>query len=623
MSARALTAALTPDGGGVRLRSENVPSALWSALGRSIAPDRTEREVDGSLVVPLGPFLAGRTQLGESLRIYECAFRPDDPLLAVLGRQNREVAEVRDAIAGLGDRLEPDVIAGTLNDAGFKRVLKPFQLRDLAHLLSLSHGANFSVPGAGKTTVAYALHALERDRGRVDQLLVVAPLSAFGAWEEEVDVCFTFPLTVARVQDRGSMRADVRLVNYQRLAANLDEMARWVTVAPTHVILDEAHRMKRGQAGEWGRACLELAPIAARRDVLTGTPAPQHPKDFVALMDFVWPTQAKKILPAAALVPDPEPATMQVVSSRLAPLFTRTNKAELELDEPDRRVELVTMKPLQAEIYEALRTKLRYATNVGPAERAQWGRMGAVVMYLLEAASDPSLLARAVTGGDGAGLQWPTFDAPADIELAAKVRDYKKYEVPAKFDKVASMVAANSAEGRKTLVWSNFVDTIETLATQLLAPCNPAVIHGSVRPTSDDEDVVTRDKELRRFRKDPDCTVLVANPAAMSEGVSLHHECHDAIYVDRTFNAGHYLQSVDRIHRLGLEPGTETRIRFLVCRDTIDEAVDGRVRAKAERLAQMLADPSLVTMSLPDEDAYGEWVEPEDLDVLLDHLSDG
>jgi hypothetical protein len=43
-----------------------------------------------------------------------------------------------------------------------------------------------------------------------------------------------------------------------------------------------------------------------------------------------------------------------------------------------------------------------------------------------------------------------------------------------------------------------------------------------------------------------------ANLAAMAEGVSPRHTCHDAIYVDRTFNAGQYLQSLDRIHRLGL-----------------------------------------------------------------------
>jgi hypothetical protein len=56
-----------------------------------------------------------------------------------------------------------------------------FQLRDLTHLLSLSHGANFSVPGAGKTTVAYGLYECERMRDRVDRLLVVAPLSGHEA----------------------------------------------------------------------------------------------------------------------------------------------------------------------------------------------------------------------------------------------------------------------------------------------------------------------------------------------------------------------------------------------------------------------------------------------------------
>lgn len=616
----ALVATLTPDGGDVRFTGMEIPAALWNSLGRNIAPGRSSVDADGSLVVPLGAFLARRNWLGAQLATYLCEFEPDAALDAVLARGSQEAAEVRDLLAGSVRYPHVDEVARDLSVAGFKRDLKSFQLRDLTHLAAMSHGANFSVPGAGKTTVGYALHALERMREHVEQLLVVAPLSAFGAWEDEAAECFSTPLTVARLQDRHSNLAGVRLVNYQRLAASYDQVSRWVLDAPTHVILDEAHRIKAGQAGEWGRACLDLAHLAVRRDVLTGTPAPQHPKDFIALIDFVWPHQAKRILPKPALLPDPPPSAMNEVSTRLAPLFTRTTKAELGLDEPDRRVELVTMKPLQAEIYSALRTKLRHATNVRARERALWGQMGEVVMYLLEAASNPALLARAVSGADGAELHWPSLAIPTNTDLATKVRDYSSFEVPAKFEKLAAMVAANTADGRKTLVWSNFVGTISTLAAQLLAPYSPAVVHGSVRPSSDDDTVISRDRELQRFRHDPSCTVLIANPAAMSEGVSLHHECHDAIYVDRTFNAGQYLQSVDRIHRLGLAPGTDTRIRFLVCRDTVDEAVDGRVRVKAERLARMLSDPSLVTMSLPDEDAYGEWVEPEDLDVLLRHL---
>ena len=192
--------------------------------------------------------------------------------------------------------------------------------------------------------------------------------------------------------------------------------------------------------------------------------------------------------------------------------------------------------------------------------------------------------------------------------------------MPIKFDKLATQVGENAERGRKTLVWTNFVDNFEALG-RLLAPHRPAKIHGAV-PTSADpaSDIVTRDSELERFRADEGCSVLIANPAAMAEGVNLHRACHDAIYVDRTFNAGQYLQSLDRIHRLGLEAGIETRITFLVCRQTIDEAVSDRVTLKAKRLSEMLSDAALATMALPDEEAYGEWIDPEDADVLFAHL---
>ena len=617
-----LLASLSPSGTEVLLRSVDAPAALWNSLGRNIAPGQAHAEIDGSLRVPIGRFLASRNWLGQALTTHACAVDIAPALAALLERGSAERFEIDALLAAPPASSSPTSLVSDLAAAGFQRDLKGFQLRDLGPPLALSHGANFSVPGAGKTTVAYALHALERARGRVDRLLVVAPLSAFAAWADEVQECFDEPLRVARLTERGALSADVVLVNYQRLAASYDQITSWVVDSSTHVILDEAHRMKRGKAGEWGRACLDLAHLATRRDILTGTPAPQHPNDFVALVDFVWPNQSNRILPDSARRADPPPAAMREVSARLAPLFTRTTKAELELEPPDRRAELVTMKPLQAEIYEALRTKMRHATNVRPRERAQWGQMGEVVMYLLEAASNPALLARAVTGADGVALQWPSLAIPPNSDLGEKVLHYGQHEIPAKFEKLVTMVAANASDGRKTLVWSNFVGTITTLADQLLAPYQPAVVHGAVPSVAEDVDYTTREGELRRFRDDPNCFVLLANPAAMSEGVSLHHHCHDAIYVDRTFNAGQYLQSIDRIHRLGLAPGTQTRIRFLVCRETVDETVDERIRIKAERLAVMLSDTSLVTMALPDEEAYGEWVEPDDLDVLLQHLGD-
>jgi hypothetical protein len=117
--------------------------------------------------------------------------------------------------------------------------------------------------------------------------------------------------------------------------------------------------------------------------------------------------------------------------------------------------------------------------------------------------------------------------------------------------------------------------------------------------------------------------VLLANPAAMAEGVSLHHACHDAIYLERTFNAGQFLQSVDRIHRLGLDPETETRVTFLISTGTVDEVAASRIEAKATNLGRMLDDPSLSAMSLPDDDDVGQPLDvgsEADVQALFEHL---
>ena len=39
-------------------------------------------------------------------------------------------------------------------------------------------------------------------------------------------------------------------------------------------------------------------------------------------------------------------------------------------------------------------------------------------------------------------------------------------------------------------------------------------------------------------------------PGAPFESISLHKACHHSIYLERTFNAGHFIQSKDRIHRV-------------------------------------------------------------------------
>ena len=115
--------------------------------------------------------------------------------------------------------------------------------------------------------------------------------------------------------------------------------------------------------------------------------------------------------------------------------------------------------------------------------------------------------------------------------------------------------------------------------------------------------------------------VLVLNPAAASEAISLHKVCHHAIYVDRSFNAAHYLQSEDRIHRLGLGQDEAPTIEIVECRGTIDEVINQRLTIKVNTMADALNDPSLNVEAIPyDIDFSVEEMNGDDIKAVIRHF---
>jgi SNF2 family DNA or RNA helicase len=130
-----------------------------------------------------------------------------------------------------------------------------------------------------------------------------------------------------------------------------------------------------------------------------------------------------------------------------------------------------------------------------------------------------------------------------------------------------------------------------------------------------------REEQIQRFRTDPDCMVLLSNPATLGEGISLHHKCHDAVYVDRDFAAGRFLQSLDRIHRLGLRHDITTRITVLASEGTIDEVVAARLADKLTFMGGILDDPAVQQLAdLDEEPAVGGGLDRGDLQALMGHL---
>jgi len=91
-------------------------------------------------------------------------------------------------------------------------------------------------------------------------------------------------------------------------------------------------------------------------------------------------------------------------------------------------------------------------------------------------------------------------------------------------------------------------------------------------------------------------------------------ECHDAIYLDRTYNCGQYIQSLDRIHRIGLAPKVKTNYHILIAKNTIDETINRRLEEKFNTMIALLEDE--IPVGTLDVDEYE--MEASDSEELID-----
>lgn len=176
------------------------------------------------------------------------------------------------------------------------RSLYPLQLLSAYHMAFSQNACNFSVPGAGKTSIVYGayayLHSLpEENIKHIDRLLIVGPLSSFGPWEQEYEECFGRPPVSKRLvggidkvdkQDYliSKYPAELTLISYASLISLQEELGFFLRTNKVMVVLDEAHKAKNSSGGIIAQAVLEMSKYSKSRIVLTGTPAPNGYEDM-------------------------------------------------------------------------------------------------------------------------------------------------------------------------------------------------------------------------------------------------------------------------------------------------------------------------------------------------------
>ena len=497
--------------------------------------------------------------------------------------------------------LNHDELFNALKASSFSRKLTDKQEQNVLKLFSLKHGANFSVPGAGKTTTLLALHSVLRVKGIVDCLFVIAPINAFISWEDEVtdifynrkfDIHRISSLDIANVKNIYEIDSPILLVNYEKLRGDIKNLFPIFEKKQVHLVLDESHRIKGGEKNLSYQQIIRLSDISKRRDILSGTPMPQSFHDLDAQFYFLW--RDISFLSFSEIINEKE--QLLKINKKISDKYVRTTKNELGLQNPKINYINVNLGPIQTDLYNLLKSEFaRNTLNIDHSSKIFFRNFGRSVIRLIEIASNPLLLST---------MDYPevVHEIPFNKKFEEILYEYARYEKPAKIEslkkRVNEILTQNSEN--KIVIWTSFTRNIELLET-IFQEFNPVSIYGDI-PTGNEDNEKFREARIRKFNNDVTCRILIGNPQACGEGINLHKACHFAIYLDRTFNVAYYLQSIDRIHRLGLDKNIITNIDILVAQNTIDEILIRRLNEKTIAMGKVLDDPYLSIIAYDPDD---------------------
>ena len=489
-----------------------------------------------------------------------------------------------------------------------ERELREPQLWGSYHLAKMRRGANFSVPGSGKTSIVYGAFAYlsSKQINEVDKIVMIGPINSFSSWEKEFVACFgnKRKLRVFNYQKKKrfelrhmhdeivyrSGNANLFLFNYESMGSILDSLERIIDNR-TLLVFDEVHRIKNIVGKRAGEAKI-ICQKAKYRAVLTGTPIPNGYVDIFNMLNILFTDEYDDFFGFQEnylLAAKEDEFKRNTINNAIFPFFCRTNKEELNVPpaEPDDITSgycVVTTE--EEELFKII--YLNFRKNI-------------LLLYirLMQAATNPKLVLqsveREVQGMFGLNI--------GDDQPFLDEEDYKfinKFDMTSKFWKGIDIVTEKVKNG-PVIVWGIFVDTLKRIEKELnKRGIKSKVISGAVP-------IYEREKIITQFREG-EIKVLITNPHTLGESISLHDVCHQAVYFEYGFNLVHMLQSRDRIHRLGLTEKDKTEYTYMILDNPgeiftpIDEKIYQRLKDKEK----------LQSRALSSKDIY----------ILIDNLED-
>jgi SNF2 family DNA or RNA helicase len=458
---------------------------------------------------------------------------------------------------------------GALTEYRRLETLDPHQVDAVAALTvpSLRGLALFDEQGTGKTISALAAFEVLRERGTVKRLIVVAPKSVLGSWQEQsrqfLGDAFRVSLAAgsAAIRRRAILHPhDILLIGYES-AVQDEALLRTILGAKSlayMIIVDESFFVKNPETAR-ARAVGRLRELCERAVVLCGTPAPNAPVDVVNQINIV----DRGVAFSGRCIAKGDPSELQDVSRGLEEsIVLRRLKEDVlsELGAKEFVKVYLELTGAQRALYDRARDELVVA--VRSIDDRQFKRELASFLVkrvrLLQICSNPVSLD-------------PLYD-----------------DTPAKLRALDRLLRELIDEQRKKVVlWSYFRTSLDAIVRRFSK-------YGVVRIDGSVASIDARISAVDRFQRDSDTRLFVGNAAAAGAGITLT-AAHHAIYESFSNQAAHYMQSVDRIHRRGQTEQVVSHV--LIARNTIEEAEYTRLLKKETQGRKLLGDAYSETMT--------------------------
>ena len=515
------------------------------------------------------------------------------------------------------------------------RTLYPLQLLSSFHMAFAQNSCNFAVPGAGKTTIVYGAYTYLKNLPQnnpkyVDKILVIGPLSSFAPWENEYEACFgtkissqrmSGDISITRIQKEQHLYSDapkeLTLISHAGVPLLEKEIIDFLKKNKVMVVVDEAHRIKNAE-GIWGQSVVEIAKEATARVILTGTPLPNGYEDIYNLYRFIYPFKYQDILQInydqlkemTKNMVSPDSERVKNFTKNISAYFIRIKKSDLGLPEPIEHFIEVDMDEHQRLVYDFIEEKYinSFKNNSGGTIKDILNK--AKLIRLRQASTNPSLLLKSLQdslehsseiGDYDPNYRFAQIDNESidDVGIFQKILNYEKLYTPQKFIKIEELLSNKIfLDGGKAIIWTIFIQNAEQLQEYLNQKgINSKLLIGRV-PQNEREEII----EKFNNPNNKEFQVVIANPFSVAESISLHKGCHNAIYLERDYNAASFIQSRDRIHRVGLPEDTDTHYYYFVSTKSIDTVIDRKLNEKVKRMEKIIDEEIPLFSRINDSD---------------------